>query len=137
MGDESYHVIDPDEVTIQPDRPDIEPAPDPIADTFSLSDAANFEILGIRNNEVAPGEQIPLAYHYHETQEEAFLVRSGTVRVQTPEREYVVESDELFLVEGGHPHRMFVPADAGEPATVLSFGAPSDDTGQVYDPDDA
>ncbi|WP_254533281.1 cupin domain-containing protein [Natrinema gelatinilyticum] len=137
MDDVPYHVIDPDEVTVQPDRPDIEPAPDPIADTYSLSDAANFEIVGIRNNEVDIGEQIPLAYHYHETQEEAFLVRSGTVHVETPEREYVVEAGEMFLVEGGHPHRMFVPADAGEPATVLSFGAPSVDTGQVYDSDDA
>ena len=136
MTDNRYHLANPDEIETTPARPDIEPKPDPIADTFSVSDAANFEILGIRNNVAEPGEQIPLAYHYHEKQEEAFLVRSGTLHVETPDREYVVESGEMFLVEGGNPHRAFVPADADEPAVVLSFGAPSDDPGQVYEPDD-
>lgn len=135
MVDNGYHLIHPDDVETTPDRPDIEAKPDPIADTFSVSAAANFEILGIRNNIAEPGEQIPLAYHYHETQEEVFLVRSGTLHIETPNRTYIVEPGEMFLVEGGNPHRAFVPDDADEPAVVLTFGAPSDDTGQVYEPD--
>jgi uncharacterized cupin superfamily protein len=133
VSDEPYHVIDPRTVEEQPERPDMDPKPDPIAATFSLSDVANFEILGMRYNVAEPGEQIPLVYHYHEDQEEAFYVLSGTMHVETPAGEYVVEAGEMFAVEADNPHRAYVPADASEPAAVLSFGAPSDDTGVPYE----
>lgn len=133
MSEGPYHVIDPSAVEITPDRPDMDPRPDPIAETFSLSDVANFEILGMRYNVARPGEQIPLTYHYHEVQEEAFYVLSGAMHVETPEERFVVEPGELFAVEAGNAHRAHVPADAGEPTVVLSFGAPSDDTGIVYE----
>jgi uncharacterized cupin superfamily protein len=133
MSEEPYHVIQPRDVEVTPDRPDMDARPDPIADTFSMSAVANFELLGIRYNVARPGEQIPLVYHYHEEQEEAFSVLSGTMHVETPVREYRVAAGELFAVEAGNPHRAFVPADANESVEVLSFGAPSDDTGISFE----
>lgn len=111
----------------------MEPRPDPIADTFSLSDVANFEHVGMRYNVAEPGEQVPLVYHYHEQQEEAFYVLSGTMHVETPEREYRVSAGEIFAVEAGNPHRIYVPSEAEEAVEVLSFGAPSDDIGIPYE----
>jgi uncharacterized cupin superfamily protein len=134
MADSPYHVVDPDAVETTPDRPDMEPRPDPIAETYSVSDEVAFDTLGMRYTVVEPGEQIPLTYHYHEVQEEAFHVLSGTLHVETPEGEYVVDAGQLFAVESGNPHRAHVPAGVDESAVVLSVGAPSDDTGQVYEP---
>ncbi|RQG99425.1 cupin domain-containing protein [Natrarchaeobius oligotrophus] len=136
MSNESYHLVTVDDVETEPDRPDIDPEPDPIADSFSISAETGLEILGLRTYAAEPGEQLPLAYHYHETQEEAFYVLDGTLHVETPEKEYVVRPGQLFAAEGGSPHRAHVPEGAGEPVRVLAIGAPSDDTGRVYDPDD-
>lgn len=133
MPASGYHLVDPDEVATKPERPSIDSGPNPLADAYSISNETNLAMLGLRTYDAEPGEQLPLAYHYHETQEEVFYVRSGTLHVETPQQEYVVESGKLFVVEGGNPHRAFVPADATDSAKVLAFGAPPDDTGQVYD----
>jgi quercetin dioxygenase-like cupin family protein len=136
MGNDGYHIIDPDEVTNQPERPPIEPKPDPLAETYSISAEANFAILGIRTYSAEPGEQLPLAYHYHEEQEEAFYALEGVLHVETPVRDYTVEPGKFFMVEGGNPHRAFVPSDAPRPVRVVAVGAPSDDTGLIYEEDD-
>ncbi len=83
-----------------------------------------------------PGEQLPLAYHYHDEQEEAFYVLSGTLHVETPERTFVVPAGDLFAVEPGNPQRAYNPEDADEAVEVLAIGAPPvrDDV-HAYDPD--
>jgi len=67
---------------------------------------------------------LPLAYHYHDDQEEAFYVLSGTLRIETPDETYEVPEDGLFAVDPGSPQRAFNPEDAETPVDVLAIGAP-------------
>lgn len=120
-----YRVINPG---------DIDPLPDRDATARSVKDHAGFETLGIRLYEAEPGEQIPLAYHFHDEQEEAFYVIDGELHVETPEREFVIPTGQLFVVVPGNPHRAFNPAEAPSSVQVLAVGAPSFDRGHDYDP---
>ena len=124
-----YHIVNPSNVEPLPNRPS---EARPICG--ATTDAPRFDHLGIRVYRPEPGEQIPSNYHYHDTQEEAFYVLDGTMHVETPEREYVVEQGTFFLVEGGNPHRAFNPADAAGPIQVIAMGAPTDDKGHHYEP---
>jgi mannose-6-phosphate isomerase-like protein (cupin superfamily) len=121
----SYHVLDPDEVA---------PLPGRSATTRSLSDAADFDVLGARIYEAAPGEQIPKKYHYHEKQEEVLFVLDGEMHVDTPDGEVVVPAGKAWLVEPGNPHRAHNPDDAEGTVRVFAAGAPASDGGIQYDP---
>lgn len=63
--------------------------------------------------------------HYHEEQEETFYIVSGTLVVETPEREYRVDAGQALVVDPGSPQRAFVPDDAEGPCHVVAIGAPS------------
>jgi mannose-6-phosphate isomerase-like protein (cupin superfamily) len=125
-----YHLVDPDDRGQWDDRP---------TDVRSLSVAAGYDYqdskLGLRVYELAPGEQSGLRYHYHDEQVEAFYVLEGTLHVETPEREFVVESDQAFFVDPGSPQRAFNPEDAEASTRVLAIGAPSVDDAHPHDPD--
>jgi len=121
----AYHIVDPDDVDPVEDRP---------SETRSISDAIGLEEVGLRVYEAQPGEQLPLAYHYHDHQEEAFYVLDGSLHVETPQEEFVVERGEMFVVEPENPHRAFNPEDAKENARVLAIGAPSVDDVHAYEP---
>ncbi|WP_435177401.1 cupin domain-containing protein [Halorussus sp. AFM4] len=121
-----YHVIDPSSVEPTSDRPCVQRA---------VGDEAGLENAAVNLYEVEPGEQIPLAYHYHDDQEEVFYVESGELRVETPEGEKVVPAGHLFVVEPDSPQRAFVPEDAAEPVRTLVVGAPSVDDVHAYDPE--
>lgn len=121
-----YHVIDATSIEATPDRP---------CTRRPIGETAGLERLALNRYEVAPGEQIPLAYHYHDEQEEAFYVLDGRLHVETPEREYAVEADEVFLAEPASPHRAYNPADAPGAAEVIAIGAPSVDDVHPYEPD--
>ena len=68
---------------------------------------------------------------------ECFFVLSGTLHVETPEEEYVVETGQALFVDPGSPQRAFNPDDADASTRVLVVGAPSVDDAHVYDPDEA
>ncbi|MDZ7702391.1 MAG: cupin domain-containing protein [Halobacteriales archaeon] len=119
-----YHVVDPDALDEHDDRP---------ASVKSISAAAGLETLGLRSYRAAPGQQIPLAFHYHDEQEEAFYVLAGELHVETPDEEYVVPAGQAFVVEPGSPHRAFNPADASADLRVLAMGAPSVDDAHAYE----
>lgn len=121
-----YQVIDPRTIDPTPDRPCVH---------RSISDAADLSAMAMNVYEVEPGEQLPLAYHYHDDQEEVFYVLSGTLSVETPDGEYVVGADEAFVAEPDSPHRAYNAEDADETARVLAVGAPSVDDVHPYDPD--
>ncbi|MGM0590454.1 MAG: cupin domain-containing protein [Halobacteriota archaeon] len=121
-----YHVIDPTT---------IDPLPDRSATARPVSERGNLETLGIRFYDAHPGEQLPLAYHYHETQEEAFYVLDGELHVETPAQTFAVSAGELFVVEAGSPHRAYNPDTADTTVRVLAMGAPSDDSGVPHDPE--
>ncbi|MFB6174281.1 MAG: cupin domain-containing protein [Halobacteriales archaeon] len=122
-----YAVIDPDGIEPTPDRPSVQRA---------LDEAAGLEHVALKLYEPEPGEQIPLVYHVHETQEEAFYVAAGRIVVETPEGAHEVAENELFVAEPGSPHRAYVPEDAA-PARVLALGAPPvSGDGRRYEPDD-
>jgi mannose-6-phosphate isomerase-like protein (cupin superfamily) len=127
-----YHLLDPAELGQWDDRP---------TDVRSLSAAAGYEYqnskFGFRVYELAPGEQPGLSYHYHDEQVEAFYVLKGTLHVETPDEEFVVESDKAFVVDPGSPQRAYNPEDADSSVRVLAVGAPSVDDAHPYEPDES
>ena len=100
-----------------------------------LSEAAEMSNLAINRFRAEPGEQIPLAYHYHDDQEELFYVLSGTLAVETPEKTYEVGEDEAFVVEPDSPQRAHNPESATESVRTLVVGAPAVDDVHPYDPE--
>ena len=122
----AYHHIDPDDLPETPDYP---------CDRRGISDAAELAVLHAATYEMAPGEQLPRTYHYHDSREELFYVLSGTLQVETPEREYVVPAGEVFVAEPESPHLAYTPEDADEPTKVLGVGAPKADIAHPYDPE--
>lgn len=125
-----YHHVDPDELDQFDNRP---------VDVRSISAAAGLEPrdapIGLRIYRAAPGEQLPLAYHSHDEQVEVFYVIEGRLHVETPGGEFVIESDELLVVDPGNPHRAHNPESATDEVRVLAIGAPSVDDAHRYDPD--
>ncbi len=120
-----YYNIDPNELPAMDDRS---------ATARSITDVADLNNIGIRTYEAAPGEKLPLAYHYHEEQEEAFFVIDGELHIETPEGEFVTKAGNVFVAEPGSPHRAYNPDDASDSVEVLALGAPSVDDAEVYEP---
>ncbi len=121
-----YHVVTPDELEPVPDRP---------CELRRVSEAAGFEEMAANWFRAEPGEEIPLAYHYHDDQEELFYVIEGTLHVETPEGTYEVPEGSLFAVEPESPQRAHNPADADAPVTTLAVGAPAVDDVHPYEPE--
>ncbi len=120
-----YQVLDPDSIDPTPDRPCVHRA---------ISSAAGLSAGAINRYGVEPGEQLPLAYHYHDDQEEVFYILSGTLAVETPEGELPAEAGELFVAGPDSPHRAHNPASASDPVRVLAIGAPPVDDVHRYEP---
>lgn len=122
-----YRLVDADAVSPAEDRP---------CRMRRLSDPAGLSQMAVNRFTAEPGEQLPLAYHYHDEQEEAFYVLSGTLTVETPDGEFTVEADDLFAVDPGSPQRAYNPAAAEESVEVLAIGAPPVSGDAVaYDPE--
>lgn len=121
-----YQVLDPETIDPTPDRPCVH---------RSIGDAAGLSAVAMNVYDAEPGEQLPLAYHYHDRQEEAFYVLSGTLSVETPEGEFTVGADEVFVADPESPHRAYNADDAGEPVRVLAVGAPPADDAHPYEPE--
>lgn len=111
-----YHLVDSADVAEIDDRP---------CSMRRLSEPAGLERMAINRFRAEPGEMLPLAYHYHDEQEEAFYVLSGTLHVETPEETYEVGEHGLFTVGPDSPQRAFNPEDADGPVDVLAVGAPA------------
>jgi len=126
-----YHLVDPDDLGQWDDRP---------TDVRSISVAAGYDYqdskLGARVYELAPGEQSGIDFHVHDEQVEMFYVLDGTLHVETPDDEYVVDTDKAFFVDPGSPQRAYNPEDADGTTRILAVGAPSVDDARMYDPDD-
>jgi uncharacterized cupin superfamily protein len=120
-----YYVVDVDDLPSTPDRP---------CDRRAIGDAAGLDRMAINRYDAEPGEQLPLAYHYHDEQEELFYVLSGTLTVETPDGEYAVGTEEAFVAEPDSPHRAYNPADAEDPVRVLAIGTPPVDDVHPYEP---
>jgi mannose-6-phosphate isomerase-like protein (cupin superfamily) len=120
-----YRVVGVDDLPSTPDRP---------YDRRAIGDAADLDRLAFNRDDADPGEQLPLAFHYHDEQEELFYVLSGTLRVETPDGEYTVDTDETFVAEPDSPHRAYNPEDAEAPVRVLAIGAPPVDDVHPYEP---
>lgn len=100
-----------------------------------MTTAAGLENMGLRWYRVKPGEDIPITgMHYHDTQEEAFYVVEGELRVETPDREYQVGTGVFFIAEPESPHRAYNSPDATEDAIVVAMGAPAMNDGHAYTP---
>ncbi|WP_336023929.1 cupin domain-containing protein [Halobellus salinisoli] len=116
----------------------VSPAAERPCELRRLSDPAGLSNVAINRFRAEPGEQIPLAYHYHDEQEEAFYVLSGTLLVETPEETYRVEPGSLFAATPGSPHRAYNPEDAAEAVEILAIGAPAvSGDANVYEPDES
>ena len=121
-----YHVVDP---------ADLDPVPDRPCELRRVSEAAGLSEMAVNRFSAAPGEQLPLAYHYHDEQEELFYVLAGELHVETPEGTFSAGADEVFVAEPESPHRAYNPADADAPVEVLAIGAPAVDDAHAYDPE--
>lgn len=122
-----YRVVDPD---------DLEPVEDRPCELRRLSEAAELTTVAINRFRAEPGEQLPLAYHYHEHQEEAFVVVSGTLHVETPNGEFEVSEGEVFAADAEAPHRAYNPDSADDAVEVVAIGAPPSDDAVAYEPDE-
>ena len=144
-----YQLIDPEELEPLPNRPStaIE-----ISEHYTPPEGIDADVelpektgrgpknVGLRVYHVAPGETVGQRYHYHDEQEEIFVPLSGTLHVETPEGEYEVPPNHVFLVEPGSPQRAFNPEGSDEEVHLLTIGAPSygvmgRNDGHAYDPD--
>jgi len=119
-----YRVVDTTEVEPTPDRPGRHRA---------LSEPAGLSAMAINRFEADPGDQLPLAYHYHDDQQEAFYVLSGTLSVETPEGTYEFGEDELFVADPESPQLAYNPETAAETVEVLAIGAPAVDDVHSYE----
>lgn len=121
-----YRIVDPDDVEVPEGRP---------CEYRSLTDAGDLDEMAMNLFRAEPGEQLPLAYHYHEQQEEAFFVLSGTLFVETPGQTYEVPEGHLSTVDPESPQRAHNPEDAEERVELLAVGAPpAPDDAVAYDP---
>lgn len=121
-----YHHVVVDEIDPTPDRPSVQ---------RKIGERAGLENMSVNRYEAEPGESIPLAYHYHDHQEELFYVLRGSLTVETPEGTYNVATDEVFVVEPESPQRAYNPESAEESVVALAVGAPGVDDVHAYDPD--
>jgi mannose-6-phosphate isomerase-like protein (cupin superfamily) len=117
-----YQIIDPDSIEPTPNRPCVH-----------RRIAASLQAVAINRYTAEPGEQLPLAYHSHDEQEEVFYVLSGTLAVETPDETFFVETDECFVAEPESPHRAHNPNEAMESVSVLAIGAPRVDDAHPYE----
>ncbi|MES3516770.1 MAG: cupin domain-containing protein [Natronomonas sp.] len=121
-----YRVVNPEAVEPEPDRP---------CECRRLSAPAELETMAINQFRAEPGETLPLKYHYHDTQQEAFYVIEGLLGVETPEESYEVPAGSLFVVDPESPQRTYNPETNDETTTVLAIGAPQAEDVHAYDPD--
>lgn len=119
-----YQVLDPSTLDVDAEHP---------CTRRSITEAAGLSNLAMAVYELAPGEPLATDYHYHEQREEAFYVLDGELHVETPERDYAVRTDEVFVVEPDSPIRPYNPADADGSVTVVGIGAPLYDVGRPYE----
>lgn len=122
-----YRVVDPETVTPAEGRP---------CEYRGLTEPAGLHELALNRFRAEPGEQVPLAYHSHERQQEVFYVLSGTLSVETPAETFTVPEGSVFAADAGSPHRAHNPADADAPVELLAVGAPQADDAVPYDPDE-
>lgn len=119
-----YNHVDPATIEPTPDRPSVQRA---------ISDAVGLEHVAVNRYEAEPGEAIPLAYHYHDEQEELFYVLSGRLVVETPEEVYEVGADEVLAIQPDSPQYATAAEDADGTTQVLAIGAPRAQDAHPYD----
>jgi uncharacterized cupin superfamily protein len=87
-----------------------------------LTEALGTTSLALNYYELAPGESLAYGYHAHETQEEVFVVQSGTVTFETEHGEVAVDSGEVIrFAPGEYQQGRNLGSDR---AAVLALGAP-------------
>jgi mannose-6-phosphate isomerase-like protein (cupin superfamily) len=59
----------------------------------------------------------------------------GTLHVETPRGEFVVDANEVLAVDPGNAHRAHNPEDADAPVRALAIGAPTVDDAHGYEPE--
>ncbi|MFC7205164.1 cupin domain-containing protein [Haloferax namakaokahaiae] len=123
-----YRVVATEDIDEVADRP---------CELRRIGSAGEVENFALNYFRAEPGEQAPLAYHYHTEQEEAFYVLSGTLFVETPEETFEVPEGSTFVADPESPHRAHNPEDAADAVELLAIGAPAvSGDAEAYDPDD-
>ena len=87
-----------------------------------LSDALGTTDVSINYYELSPGESFAYGYHAHETQEEVFIVHSGTVDFETESGFVSVTSGEAIrFAPGEHQQGRNTGSDV---AVAVAIGTP-------------
>ncbi|WP_224449855.1 cupin domain-containing protein [Haloprofundus salilacus] len=105
--------------------------PNPTREKKEIDEAVGATEFGFNVFTAEPGEQIPWGYHRHPDHEELFYVLSGELRVETPDGEFRVGTDEAFFVPRGAPNRAVAAGE--EPCRFVAVGAPKDADGAVIE----
>jgi mannose-6-phosphate isomerase-like protein (cupin superfamily) len=120
-----YHDINPRDIPETPEHP---------CTRHAISEATGLAVLSLNKYLLEPGDDLAVEYHYHDQREEAFIVETGTLHVETPKKTFTVESNHIFVVEPKSPIRPYNPETADSTIEVLGIGAPAFDIGRAYDP---
>ncbi|MDX1744618.1 MAG: cupin domain-containing protein [Halobacteriales archaeon] len=89
-----------------------------------LGRALGAEDMALNYYELAPGDSFAFGYHAHESQEEVFLIQSGTVTFQTDEGPVTVGPEEAIRFAPGEYQRGV--NDGDERVIAYAIGAPQD-----------
>jgi uncharacterized cupin superfamily protein len=112
-----YHVVDP--TTVAPR--------DGLPGTHRyLDDAVELSRLSVQLVEADPGDEFA-PYHAHDEGDEVFYVLDGSMHVETPDGDFLVEAGNWFAVEPGNPIRPYNPATATAPVRALLVNPRADD----------
>jgi uncharacterized cupin superfamily protein len=103
---------------------DVEAWTSPASVKRSISRALDASHVSLNYYELAPGESMAFGYHKHDSQEELFVVQSGTMIFETETGDVNVEEGSAIRFAPGEYQQGTNEGD--ERATVLAIGAPKD-----------
>lgn len=105
------------------------PAKVNLAEKFAgFSEAYSPKIVGELNGQLVKLVKFkgPFTWHYHENEDELFLVTKGSIRILLRDAEVTVNEGELYIVPRGLEHRPIADEEAHvllfEPAATLNTG---------------
>lgn len=96
-------------------------APNPTRHKKEIDEAVGANEFGFNVIVADAGERIPWGYHHHPDHEELLYVLDGTLRVETPDCVYTVETGEAFFVPRGAPQKGVAGTDG---CRLVAAGAP-------------
>jgi uncharacterized cupin superfamily protein len=104
---------------------------------FELSPELGIETFNFNVAILEPGERLSQNhFHYHENQQELFLVSEGVCRVETSEEGFEMEVDDVVAFEKGKAGAHVVHNPTENPCKLVAIGWPPDGRYPVHQLED-